>query len=186
RDGGTVSTAAGGGSVAFDPNSSIPDLSGIDFNNIGDPGFNAIPEDNGFSDPGFDAIPDHNTVTGDEGFFGSGRPSGNSGPAPRPTPTVSAIDAAIAQLGQQQGTAQILPYRPGVDPEPVAWAGPAILTGEQPTATLLGFGITVPGDWRWIWHWHHNLPQEIFTPDFLKARGLKININSPRWGYMLQ
>src|SRR5262249_55324687 len=88
--------------------------------------------------------------------------------------------------GQQQGTAQILPYRPGVDPEPVAWAGPAILTGEQPTATLLGFGITVPGDWRWIWHWHHNLPQEIFTPDFLKARGLKININSPRWGYMLQ
>jgi RHS repeat-associated protein len=40
--------------------------------------------------------------------------------------------------------------------------------------------------WEWAWHWHHMLPQTVFTTNVLQRHGLAININDPKWGWMLR
>lgn len=56
--------------------------------------------------------------------------------------------------------------------------------GNHPTLATDPDGLAEYSPWQW--NWHHLLPQELFDAEFKKKHGLKINIDSAEYGWMLR
>ncbi|WP_158545443.1 RHS repeat domain-containing protein [Bremerella cremea] len=70
--------------------------------------------------------------------------------------------------------------------DPIGFEG-----GDENLYRYVGNGPTIATDPSglaegWEWNWHHLLDRAIFNEDFITKYGLKININSAKYGWMLR